>query len=707
MRKFKPQWYTVSPFHRGTPDDIINNYTIKNLHVLARAVLYLSNNKEKYTLRISADDYYKVYINGSFAGQGPAPSSPENYYYNAIDITPFLKEGKNVIAAHVYYQGLVNRVWNSGDGRMALAAEVLEEENGEETVYSLSWKYKRSDAFSGEILGYDTQFTENFDSRLWDENWNQPEFDDRLWKAMEPALWADYCLEPQPVAMPEIYDKHPAICRKGKKHRWFIDAGQEITGGLIIKAAADAGKKVWIRCGEELSEDGSVRFDMRCGCRYEEVWTLADGECLLEPYDYKGFRYAEIAAEDGVELREVRIRIRHYPMDDSLCTIQAGEPLLEQIFGICKNAVKYGTQESFLDCPTREKGQYLGDAVITSRSHAWLTGNTDMLRKCISQFATSARISKGILGVAPGSYIQKIADFSLLFPQLLLNDYLFTGDKDYLARYYPTALSMMQHFAAYEGTDGLLHRVTEEWNLVDWPDSCRDGYDYDLDHPENSCGCHNVINALYTGAMKLMNEIEEILDYPPSGDWREKCRAYQRAFYRPQMQLFADSTVSDHTAVHSNIYALYYGLVPEEARENVADFLAEKGFCCGVFLSYFMLKGLARAERYKDVYRLLLNRSEHGWVQMLREGATACFEAWGKEQKWNTSLCHPWASAPVSILIEDIAGIRLAPDKKKGYVFEPHIPECLEQFEMRAPFREHTITVKKSTECQCTALYEY
>ncbi|MCZ8517160.1 hypothetical protein O9H85_33380 [Paenibacillus filicis] len=43
---------------------------------------------------------------------------------------------------------------------------------------------------------------------------------------------------------------------------------------------------------------------------------------------------------------------------------------------------------------------------------------------------------------------------------------------------------------------------------------------------------------------------------------------------------------------------------------------------------------------------------------MVKEGATTCFEAWGKDQKWNTSLCHPWASSPIPILIEHIAGLR-------------------------------------------------
>ena len=34
---------------------------------------------------------------------------------------------------------------------------------------------------------------------------------------------------------------------------------------------------------------------------------------------------------------------------------------------------------------------------------------------------------------------------------------------------------------------------------------------------------------------------------------------------------------------------------------------------------------------------------------MIKEGATTTFEAWGKDQKWNTSLFHPWATAPTII----------------------------------------------------------
>ena len=80
----------------------------------------------------------------------------------------------------------------------------------------------------------------------------------------------------------------------------------------------------------------------------------------------------------------------------------------------------------------------------------------------------------------------------------------------------------------------------------------------------------------------------------------------------------------------------------------------EKGLCCGVYMAYFVLKALCRMGYHEDAYALIINEREHGWYNMIREGATTCFEAWGKDQKWNTSLCHPWASAPISVLTEDI-----------------------------------------------------
>lgn len=716
MKEFTPQWYTVPAFEKITPvcvyhkensksktasaadEDALQEAGPRNLHVLARCSLEYTKHKGQVLAWITADDYYKLYVNGKFAGQGPAPAYPEKYYYNEVNLTPYLEEGQNVLAVHLYYQGLVNRVWNSGDGRFGIACQIIEQ--GQHT-WEPAWKYCVSKAYTGETTGYETQYLENFDSNLWQEDWNGKEFDDSRWERMVPAAWADYTLCRQPVKMLDVYWIKPWEVKK-EDGVWQIDFGKEITGALSIKAFGKAGDRIVIRCGEERSQDGSVRYDLRCNCRYEEIWTLKEGESRYEPYDYKGFRYAELRIEHHTHPHEtsildIKASVRHYPMKEEQCTVKSSDKYLEQIFCICKNAVKCGTQEGYLDCPTREKGQYLGDAVVTAHAQVWLTGSVEMLRKCIDQFAQTSEICPGLMAVAPGSLMQEIADFSLLWPQMLLMDYQFTKDRQFLADYYPKARDMLEYFKRYAREDGLLENVSEKWNLVDWPENLRDGYDFLLSRPYVADGCHNVINALYIGAVKTVSEIGHILGKKPPYDLERLKKAYWKTFYCPQKHLFCDSAYSRHTALHANLYALYFGICPEGSEEGIADFLIGKGLSCGVMLSYYYLKALARCGRYADVYRTIVNESGHGWVNMIREGASSCFEAWGKDQKWNTSLCHPWGSAPVPVLMEDIAGIVPDPQSVRGFRFEPHVPDEIERLEVTVLFQGETYTVCKET----------
>jgi hypothetical protein len=111
-------------------------------------------------------------------------------------------------------------------------------------------------------------------------------------------------------------------------------------------------------------------------------------------------------------------------------------------------------------------------------------------------------------------------------------------------------------------------------------------------------------------------------------------------------------------------------------------------------MSYFVLKGLAKYGEYDLVYSLITSDDINSWQTMLKEGATSCFEAWGKDLKWNTSLCHPWASAPIPILIEDIIGLK---PKKPGWEeisFEPHIPKELTELSLEITLPHGKIKVE-------------
>lgn len=688
-----PEWNEVrqiNVFHReGDTRPLPRTGAPQNLHVLVRGRVELPPGP--CVLRLSADDCYQAWLDGKWLGQGPAPGYHDHYNFQEYPV----KGGRTVtVALHLYYQGLVNRALNSGDGRFAVWAAFLQK--GKETAWSDgSWRYQICTAYSGGAVGYDTQFLENFDSRQWPEGWEDPKFDDSGWGRLVPAEWADYRFSSRPAVNLRRSRAESVSCRP-VPGGVLLDFGRERVGTLHAAVRGRKGDQITLRFGEELDEAGRVRYDMRCGCRYEEIWTLGRGKSTLHQFDYKAFRYVEVLGLDsGPRLAECWVWERHYPMDDGLCTLSCRRDELEDIFRICKNAVRCCCQDGYLDCASREKGQYLGDAVVTARSQVWLTGKTDLLRKCARDFIASGRAVPSLLAVAPGSLMQEIADYSLLFPALALTDYDFTGDREFLWECYPAVKEIAACFAAYQRSDGLLENVSHAWNMVDWPENLRDDYDFPLTRPEVGEGCHNVINALWYGFLLMKEKMERILGISRMMASGRVGRAFRQAFWRPDQRLFADSEESGHCSIHANLYAACFGLMPPEGADAYEKLLLTPGRACGPLPMYFALRGLGRLGKYDALYRLLTRTDEYGWRNMLREGATACFEVWGKDQKWNTSLCHPWASGAIPVLIEELAGVRPDPDAPGGFRFEPHLPGRLDGFALQVPLRGQLLNVRQ------------
>lgn len=678
-----PEWWDFQPvdlFCREQAEQPAASDAPRNFHLLVRGGAALPPGECE--LRVCADDHYQLWLDGQYMGQGPVPAYPGRERY---DTYPLEGDRTVTIALHLYYQGLVNRVWNSGDGRFGVWVSICQK--GQEiAACGEDWLCRRVDAYSGAVVGYDTQFLENFDSRRWPEGWEQPEYQPESWERLIPAAGFECPPAPRPVR-PLWEGEIPPVDTRPVPGGVLFDFGAELAGNLALAAQGQSGGVVTLRFGEELDEAGRVRFDLRCGCRYEERWTLAPGISILHQYDYKAFRYAEVLSPRDVQILRCMAHVRHYPVDDGLCALQCDADQLGDIFRICKNAVRVCTQDSHLDCATREKGQYLGDAVVAARSQVWLTGSTEMLRKCVRDFIASGKVSPALMAVAPGALMQEIADYSLLFPLLPLTDYEFTGEKGFLAECYPAVQAMTEYFTRWQRADGLLEQISELWNMVDWPEGARDGYDFPLTRPVVRPGCHNAVNALWYGANRMEEKMARLLGLPAKNRSTRIGAAFRKAFYRPEQRLFADSDESAHCSLHANLYAAYFGLLPPEGEDSFEALLFTPGRYCGVMPMYFALRALGRMEKHDALYKLLTRQDEHGWRNMLREGATACFEAWGKDQKWNTSLCHPWASGAISILIEDLAGLRPDPEVDAGYRFQPRLPERAASFALTVPFR--------------------
>ena len=647
----------INVFHTEYPQVTVPNATEKyaDKHVLFRKKFNAGGDLFKAVLKITADDYFKLYINGEFVTQGPPPSYPQAYYYMELPVGKFLKSGENVIAVHTLYQGLINRVWASGDNRESLWAELVVD--GEVILATdESWKCKISSAYEPmAIVGYDTQYMELFDSCSEDVGFEKENFDDSKWQNAKIKKHNDYNLIKSPIKPLEIYEVEPKSVRK-TKNGYLYDFGQEAIGYLVVTAKGKKSDEIIIRQGEELNDDGSVRFDLRSNCRYEEKWILSGGEDTLDQFDYKGFRFAELIVPETAEIISVKFRIRHYPFKQK-AVYKSINADFDNIIKLCVNTIKYGTQEIIPDCPTREKGSYLGDFCISGRAQALLTGDTTFLKKTILDFCRTSFICKGLMSVATSSFMQEIADYGLIFPSLVLWTYKFDGDIDFLKSVEPTLKGMCEYFASFDRGDGLIEKLYGQWNLVDWPANLRDGYDFPLTKPISD-GVHNALNALWIGFLKAMNEIEGICGNEEVAETDEVIRSFYKAFYNDETGLFCDSESKTHSAVHSNIFPLLFGIYgkDEELKKRLVKMIYDKKLnSMGVYMAYFALAALVENGERDKAIELTLDKN--AWLNMIKEGATTTFEAWGKEQKWNTSLFHPWAVAPLIVFNE--SGIKV------------------------------------------------
>ena len=188
---FKGKWVTNSEFANLKPRNVFHKQLDKvdlpcdehrNRHILFRKKFCCDNLCDNALIYISADDYYKLYINGRFVAQGPAPSYHFNYNYNVIDVSEYLQKGENLIAVHTLYQGLINRVWQSGDNRHGLILDLVID--GVTVVASdESFKTSPHTAYTEMgTCGYQTQFLERYDSTAPEVGFALPDFDDSNWK---------------------------------------------------------------------------------------------------------------------------------------------------------------------------------------------------------------------------------------------------------------------------------------------------------------------------------------------------------------------------------------------------------------------------------------------------------------------------------------------------------------------------------------------
>lgn len=640
---FKGRWITsrefaglgeINVFHGYLDGAKVKSGKFKNRHILFRKKVYLEK-AERARIYISADDWYILYINGELAGAGPSPGYPFAYNYNCFDVTPFLKAGENTVAVHTYYQGLINRVWVSGDNRHGL---IMDLENCGKTVLRSDETFLCKAHGGYEAIGtygYDTGFLERCDASAEEAGFEREEFDDSGW---ERAVLSDkvYVMREQRTKRPVFENIRPSEIRK-TSFGYFIDFGKNYVGNVKLSAAGKKGDKLLILCGQEVGYDGRVKYEMRSNCTYRDEMVLSGKEDELRLFDCKAFRYAELVLQEGTKVNESSIFLAscHYPFELKAKPKTENEAL-KKIWDMCVHTLKYGILHSPVDCPDREKGHYLGDGCYISLTFGALTGDWSLFKATVRDALSTSFASKTLLACLNCSFIQEIAEFPLIM--IICTDIYFslTGDGEFIGEIKEEMKNLLDCFGeAYADESGLICR-TDKWCVAEWPENFRDGYDMDLPQEKEIKGVHCVINAYYFAACEAVNRLTGCSRY----DTAALKEAYIESFYDRENLCFRDRPESSHSSFISNAFSYSFGLSPDGSfEEKFLSELSEKGISkLNIFGSFPLLYKLKADGRDSLAEEQLMRRD--AWLNMIAEGATTTFETWGRELKRNTSLFH-------------------------------------------------------------------
>jgi hypothetical protein len=153
--------------------------TLPNTFILFRKECVLAAPPKKAVGWIAADSRYRLEVNGRRVQWGPAPADPRWPEADPVDLTELLTTGKNVLGATVLYYGSGDGTSPIGKPGFLFRLEIEHADGTKETIVSdPSWQALLCRAWApGHYKRwYLRALQEEFDARLYPQNWSAPQF---------------------------------------------------------------------------------------------------------------------------------------------------------------------------------------------------------------------------------------------------------------------------------------------------------------------------------------------------------------------------------------------------------------------------------------------------------------------------------------------------------------------------------------------------
>lgn len=680
-----------------------------DIYVMFRKKVSITD--EDCTLKIFANTYYNLYVDGSFIHRGPIRRKETNAEIDVLNLK--LSVGEHTIAVLVHHIGRECAGHRKADKSFWCEIETA----NEKYVSDKTWKASFCDAFvsdGGIFSHYD--FRENIDMKKFPLGWETSEFDDSSWcdavelykAGSESDVHKNYTKRKmklfsyptekgvllkegkysETVSGDEIFFMRQDGRKRsddGSDGSYYVYSFSATISGIVelfYENAVD-GDELILGYDDLLDENGmpQPRRMMNCVDRFE----LRSGSGSVKLFMPRGFRYLLVDASGGCKITKAVAVKEVYPYE-SYKGFSAGSSYYSGLFDQSVNTQQVCTIDGFTDCVNRERVLWLGDAYLDCLGSYYSTADKNLLLTTLYEHAL-AQTEKGALGGYNSSDLTPdwlhMPSYNLMFIHMVCDYILYTGREEDVLPLKDTVMGIIRFILGHMNDRGVFDTSYKGCsNYWDWGYSEPDGESLKT----NAYLIYTVERMASMGFFK--NSLSEELISMIS-ELKTKCRDI---FYEKERGVFLDGGkrevgLDPLSTQGANAYAVISGICEKENATDLLMKITDPAELDEVPIGENQGQEVFVPDKTKIlpagtmyganiVCKALFEKGLH------ERGLEYMKEVWGpfeglptlpelRRNGSNNTMCHGWSGAPAFLLPMYVLGLRPETNGWKTAIFEP------------------------------------
>ena len=612
------------------------------------------------TVFASADVRYRLWINGHLIARGPADTgrdydsgAPGPWFDDVRTVSRFLVKGRNTIAAEVFPTALVQSEGSTGHPGFKCDLRV-----GANTIATdPSWRT----AVAADLVGHNGPAGFRVDATLEPVGWQLPSFDDHAWgvatidRTVRKSNLVSELAPPLEAVVPHSgFDRVSSgvVTNASGGARFDRDGGYSVryprvmSAYIALKVHGHRGTRLLIMPNEANAPGFNRRAEI----------LLRDGEQTVELPFFDSFTTINIGAKgvrEPVTIDEVRATFTSYPVRYE-GSFECSDPELNRLWKVGRWVTQICMQTHHLDSPHHQEPiSDPGDYLIEALNSYYAFGESALARQDLRKFART---------LEQRHYQSFHTSYSLLWLQMLVQYYQYTGDAELVRELAPDVRALLDRFETYIGKNGLISNAPN-YMFMDWVEIAG----FNAHHPPAVVG-QGYMTALYYRALADDAFVAELI-----GDAQRvqhdhairesTAKAFQRELWseseglyrdgkphatevKPNQWLPADKNVETFST-QVNTLAVCAGLADANRAKTVMNkVLARADMNCQPYFMHFVFEALDRADVF-DTFALAQMRR---WKVL--EDSQSFLEMWNTGDR-----SHAWNATPLFQMSGRVLGV--------------------------------------------------